>query len=158
MSVSLPFLRSKRGWKCQACSGIVPFVRAIRSSLAIYWLVAAAVLFAAVGGPDHLHLCLDGQEQRLALHGPDGELHHYNHGSTASNGHFDEDVELPETGLAKSFAKSFLQPALLLAVVWILPSPAVHSFNPVRSLTVPFSLNSRDLLPPLRGPPAINLH
>jgi len=126
--------------------------------LVIYWLVAAAVLFAAVGGPDHLHLCLDGQEQRIALHGPDGEAHHQSHGNEAAGGHFDEDVELPETGIAKFFAKSLVLPALLLAIVWVVLSPAKGSFDPVRSLNVVLSRQNRYLLPPLRGPPALNLH
>jgi len=98
-------------------------------------------------------LCLDGQEEAVALHGPDGELHHNGEASS----HRDEDVDLPESGVAKSFYKSFLQPVLLLAVVFLLFWPTIETPRPVRFLVEPFAPLTRQLLPPLRGPPLLNL-
>lgn len=128
-------------------------MRTLRTYTLIYWLLGVALLFATVGGPDHLHLCLDGQEKAVAFHAPDGDLHHLDEVS----GHRDEDIDLPETGFAKSFSKSFLQPALVLAVTFLLFWPASGTPRPVRVLSEPLALLARHLIPPLRGPPLLNL-
>lgn len=132
---------------------MVKTVRFLRSYTSIIWAVAAALLFAAAGGPDHLHLCLDGQEVAIALHGPDADMHHVDEGST----HRDEDVNLPETGIAKYFSKSFAQPALLLVAIFLIFWPLAETPRPVRLLSEPLARFARQLLPPLRGPPALNL-
>jgi hypothetical protein len=119
----------------------------------VHWLLGLAILFAALGGVDHLHLCLDGQEAAVTLHGPDGDMHHQDDG----RGHQDEDVDLPETGVAKSFSKGFDQPILFLAVVFLLFCSASDAPRAIRTLVQPVPLANRHLLPPLRGPPAFNL-
>src|SRR5690606_10362173 len=101
----------------------------------------------------HLHLCLDGQEKAVALHASDGDSHHIEEASS----HRDEDIDLPETGVAKSFSKSFLQPALILAIIFLPFRPVSGTPRPVRVFTEPLALLARHLIPPLRGPPLPNL-
>lgn len=128
-------------------------MRSLRSYPLIYWVLSLAILFAALGGPDHLHLCLDGQEAAVTVHGPDREIHHPDSGL----GSQDVDVDLPETGVAKSFSKSFSPLALLPAVIFLLFWPVSSIPRPVRFLTEAQALLTRHLLPPLRGPPLFNL-
>lgn len=128
-------------------------MRSLRSYAFVYWVLSVAILFAAVGGPDHVHLCLDGQEAAVTLHGPDGEIHHQDDGAS----HQDEDVDLPQTGVTKFFSKSFVQLALVVAVINLLFWPVTGSPRPARFLVeIPYLL-TRQLLPPLRGPPLLNL-
>lgn len=128
-------------------------MKSVGSFKVICWLVVAAIFIVAIGGPDHLHLCLDGQGQGIALHGPDGEMH--SQAESATSGHLDEDVDLPETGVAKSFVKDLLQPALLLTIVFLFLAPVAATYLPVRSLRFPPVRQTRALIPPLRGPPRL---
>jgi hypothetical protein len=101
---------------------------------------------------DHLHLCFDGSEPPVSLHGIDTGDHHADDGIE----HDDSEVDLP--GFTLSKAKSdFHDAALVQAAVWRLaelPRLAIplDTGEPHRRLTTPYLLK-----PPSRGPPA-SLH
>jgi hypothetical protein len=118
-----------------------------------HWLWLVLIAFVATRLADvHLHLCLDGEEPASAVHMGDGSVHNDAHHTDTS--HADRDVSVFDAVLLKKQAdpNDALIPALLLAVLLLLPPP--RGADMPRIAAAPAPLRSLLLLkPPLRGPP-----
>jgi hypothetical protein len=120
-----------------------------RQAPALVLLICGTLLLTRIGG-DHLHLCLDGQEPAVELHGEDGGLHHL--GAQAGQSHDDRDIDL-QTGTtlkSKGDPLSALLPVLSVLEV-LTPNILVRWVSAPRAAAAFASL--RHLRPPLRGPP-----
>jgi hypothetical protein len=98
----------------------------------------------------HLHVCLDGQEDPVALHSPDNGVHHAEDGGSP---HEDRELDLSDDSLRK-FTPKGLEVAALLPGAIILETIGATGEPPPTFHVVPATANRRFLLPPLRGPPA----
>lgn len=128
-------------------------IAAPRLRFSLVLLLCTALLAVRTVG-DHLHLCFDGTEPPVALHGVDGEFEHEL--PTAAGGHHDVDVDLFHASLAKGALDT---PELVGLLYVTLPVPPVVVTERWISRTDeprPTSL-SRYLRPPLRGPPSTTL-
>lgn len=124
-----------------------------RYRLSVILLLCTALLAVRTVG-DHLHLCFDGTEPAVTLHGPDSDFGHEL--PSAAGGHNDVDVDVVHASLAKSTVE---QPALLGLTPVALPLPPSVTTKrwtfPADEL-LPTSL-PRYFRPPLRGPPSTTL-
>lgn len=97
----------------------------------------------------HLHLCFDGQEQSVSLHGADGRDHHEDEGPS----HSDKDVDVAVDAVTKKHGGqddlSFLVAAFFVLLSWPVQRAAKLE-SPGKVLFLPFPFDFR---PPLRGPP-----
>jgi hypothetical protein len=98
----------------------------------------------------HLHFCLDGQEDPVALHSPDNGVHHAEDGGSP---HEDRELDLSDDSLRK-FSPKGLEVAALLPAAIVLETRSAAGEAPPTLRVVPATVNRRLLLPPLRGPPA----
>jgi hypothetical protein len=135
---------------CRA-PAILPGMRLFRRpALALVLLLCGTLLLTRIGG-DHLHLCLDGQEPAVVLHGEDGGLHHI--GVEAGQPHNDRDIDLQSASTLKSQPRDLVSAQFLFSPVFeLLASNIQARWAPAPSfvhLPSPF----RHLRPPLRGPP-----
>ncbi|MDB6062917.1 MAG: hypothetical protein JWM78_3020 [Verrucomicrobiaceae bacterium] len=76
------------------------------------WLLCFALIAVRIGGA-HLHLCFDGMEQPLAIHAGD-IAEHDDHSDVP---HSDTDLNLVDSGIAKTITQLFHLPALIAAIV-----------------------------------------
>lgn len=114
------------------------------------WMLAIALLLVRVG-ESHLHLCLDGQEQAVALHMEDTPEH--NGADTSASGHNDRDIDTSNLPWAKKVGMDELPLLLLASSILALLLPAVRNSPPPSRLLIPAIPRPASLLPPLRGPP-----
>ena len=124
-----------------------------RIRLSLILLLCTTLLAVRTVG-DHLHLCFDGAEPPVTLHGADSDFDHEL--PNAAGGHNDVDVDILHASLAKSTTNT---PALLgqLCVALLLPlSVARERWISTADEPLPASL-SRYFRPPLRGPPSTTL-
>lgn len=114
-----------------------------------YWVLALA-LFAVRSVDAHVHLCLDGQEQRTSLHVADAGVHHVD--PDVLETHNDKDVKFVGDG---AFKKGESTDLWLLSSVWSLVNfTSLYTSEPPRDASVARLLSIRSYLrPPLRGPP-----
>lgn len=75
------------------------------------WLFCVVLLAVRIGGA-HLHLCFDGMEPPLAVHAGEQIGHDDHHGPQ----HSDADLNLLDSGIAKTFVQVLSAPALLAAI------------------------------------------
>jgi len=113
-------------------------------------MLAVALLLVRVG-ESHLHLCLDGQEQAVALHVEDTPEHRGTDASTS--GHNDRDIDTSNLPWAKKVGMDELPLLLLVLSILSLLLPAVRNTPPPSRLLIPVVARPASLLPPLRGPP-----
>lgn len=126
------------------------------------WIVALGALLLVMRlASDHVHLCFDGSEPPVAVHGVDGGDHHPAAGHADDGAgldgieHVDGEVKL--AGFTAAKAKSaqadggFVAPTLWRLVALRTP-PAVRSAAPA----LPDPTTRTFLRPPTRGPPAFH--
>lgn len=117
---------------------------------ALIWLLAIALLPVRIANA-HLHMCLDGQEQRAALHVMDAPTHD---GTDTESGHKDRDVTLSATlSVTKANTLDDAPLPLLDAYVLALLLPVEQASVPSISVQIPALTPAFDLRPPSRGPP-----
>jgi hypothetical protein len=122
-----------------------------RRNAGLLMLVLCGILLSTRMMGDHLHLCFDGQEPAVSLHGDDGGLHHEH---VADGGaHNDRDVDLPTAASAKGKSLDSSASALLAAVASAVLVPQVRTSWTRVSSSESFQSFTRHLRPPLRGPP-----
>ena len=116
------------------------------------WLLAIVALAVRVGDA-HLHLCADGQEQRMSLHVADAPGQH--HADEANAPHDDQDIEISAPTLFKKSvgADDDFPQALLVALLLILVLPVARRLLPAGDVDGLFFGAPFFLRPPLRGPP-----
>lgn len=117
-----------------------------RARLALFVVLCGIVLLSRLGGP-HLHLCLDGAGQAVALHMSDGD----GEDSGIDDSHQDQTVQVTNPVFGKVWPP-LLDGALVLMFALLLVISHQTSLLPVlrtiRVLGSPLFLR-----PPLRGPP-----
>lgn len=123
-----------------------------RSAFARALWVLAILMVAIRVGDAHLHLCADGQEQRVSLHVADAPGQH--HADEAQSDHDDRDLDFSGPTLTKKVGiLDDLQLATLPTSTLLQLLPVAKSIAPtVVDRPVTFSLLFV-LRPPLRGPP-----
>lgn len=122
----------------------------LSAKTSLLMLLCAALLLMRSGA--HLHLCFDGSEPPVTVHGNDYGQHHIDAGVDAA--HQDADVLIAGSAMTRSdntgvdSVPVFLVAALLL---WIFS----QTFNPfgLVSRRIVVHLLPRYSRPPLRGPP-----
>lgn len=114
------------------------------------WVLAIALLLVRVG-ESHLHLCLDGQEQAVAMHVEDAPVHASSEASVS--GHNDRDVDTSGMPWAKKVGMDELPTVLLAVLILALLLPIVRSTPVPSRLLIPVIARPASFLPPLRGPP-----
>lgn len=116
----------------------------------LLWLLAIALLLVRVGDA-HLHLCLDGQQHRVAMHVQDAPTHQ---GSEASvDGHNDVDIDLSVSPWVKKVGLDEMPIIVFAAVLLSLFLPVLLSTVRPYQLLTPAVQSVFGLRPPLRGPP-----
>lgn len=115
-----------------------------------YWALVLA-LFAVRSADAHMHLCLDGQEQRASLHVADGGVHHTDPAGLRQT-HNDKDVKFVGDGI---FKKGDSADLWVLSTVWSIVDfvPQYGMEPPQYAATTPAFSSLSHLRPPLRGPP-----
>lgn len=76
------------------------------------WLFCIVILAVRIGGA-HLHLCFDGSEQPVSVHV--GEL--VAHDEHDGIHHTDKDLNLVDSGVAKTLIQVLSAPALIAAII-----------------------------------------
>lgn len=121
-----------------------------RSKLALLLWLLAVVLVPIRSANAHLHMCLDGQKQAVAMHLFDVPTHDGAH----LNGHTDRDIQL-DASLSTSKLKSVEAGSIAVWTSYVIALlvPAESSDAPPATVALPLSTPLLDLLPPSRGPP-----
>jgi hypothetical protein len=123
-----------------------------------------AVLFASVSNAHaHIHLCFDGQQPPVTIHGAQdadhahyGHEHHSNeHESDEQNCHGDLDLDLDADGLAKSFKPDLS--AILSPNPCVVAISALAIAAPITSEGNASGTDPPHTRPPSRAPPTILL-
>jgi hypothetical protein len=121
----------------------------IRIRLNVILLLCTAFLVVRTSG-DHLHLCFDGTETAVALHGADGGLEHAS--PDVAGGHHDVDVDLFHASLTRNGPHAAAFIGLPFAASILPHARSVELDSPLPHAPIPAS-QSRYFQPPLRGPP-----
>jgi hypothetical protein len=100
---------------------------------------------------DHLHLCFDGREPAISMHGDDGGLHHVGVGADVT--HDDSNLDLLTATSIKRLSLDPLFGMVLLAAVFAILRPQSWLQRLAADLSLPPLSPIRHLRPPLRGPP-----
>ncbi|MBB6094969.1 hypothetical protein HNQ60_003856 [Povalibacter uvarum] len=117
---------------------------------ALIWLLAIALLPVRMANA-HLHMCLDGQEPRAALHVTDVPMHD---GTEDESGHNDRDVKLSAAlSITKANTLDDTPLPLLETYVLAIVLPVERSVAPPVFVQIPDLTPAFDLRPPSRGPP-----
>jgi hypothetical protein len=122
------------------------------------WIVALGALGVATRlSGDHLHLCFDGSEPPVVVHGVDGGRHHGpdDHHDTHAGLIDHEDSELDLPGFTVGKAKPTLADgALVAATLRILVESRIEPHARAGAPDIPGLIHRPFLRPPTRGPPA----
>ncbi|MEO8313338.1 MAG: hypothetical protein ABI645_00955 [Pseudomonadota bacterium] len=113
-------------------------------------LLCLALLSTRMLG-DHLHLCFDGLEPAVTLHGDDGGRHHTSVDVTPA--HDDSDVDLLTATSVKRLSTDLLLGSVLLVALFAALQPQAQLRRLFPELSLPSLSSIRHLRPPLRGPP-----
>ena len=98
---------------------------------------------------DHLHLCFDGSEPSVSLHGADGEIEHE---PGIAGGHHDVNLDLFHASLTKSNLDPIALIGLFCIAFLATLAPVKERWTPPATELLSTSL-FRYFRPPLRGPP-----
>ncbi len=115
-------------------------------------LLCVAVVALRAGGL-HVHMCLDGSEPPMSLHGADSGMHHLDE-AAAGESHADRDLLIASDLLVKKPTGDlgiFLLAAFGILLLFLLVRPReLFAFPPLPALVRSARIRLR---PPLRGPP-----
>lgn len=123
-----------------------------RYRLSLILLLCTALLAVRTVG-DHLHLCFDGSEPPVTLHGVDGDFDHQS--PSVAGGHHDVDVDLFHATLAKNTPDVAITGLPSIALPLLAPAGWVQRIGPPETPVLPSPI--RHFRPPLRGPPSTTL-
>jgi len=125
-------------------------------------LAALAVFFASVTNAHaHMHLCFDGQQPPVTIHGAQADVHYGDehlgnqHESDQQNCHGDLDLDLDTDGLAKSFKPDL--PAIAPHNACALAISTLVVVAPITSAGDATGTDPPHTRPPPRAPPSILL-
>lgn len=122
----------------------------LRHCLVLFMCLA---FFSANALGAHVHLCLDGQSSPMTKHLADAH-ESVEKATSVSQGHNDLELKISQKARTGKVFK-FNPPPAVTTHSWVVPIVSPTEIGVIADFERPASSpNPRDLLPPLRGPPA----